>query len=127
MTDMGTFTTCVAFAALGADENRIELDSMLVDTGSEYSWIPGHLLVGLGIEPSETIEFEGTDGRIFERPIGGATAFASGRRSPTVVVFAQPGDMTLLGAHALEGMNLRVDCLHKKLVPGGPVRAAVAA
>jgi len=46
---------------------------------------------------------------------------------PSVVVFAQPGDMMFLGAHGLEGLNLRVDLGRKQLVPAGPVPAAIAA
>ena len=38
--------------------------------------------------------------------------------------FAQPGDLVVLGAHGLEGLNLRVDLLQKALVPAGPVSAA---
>ena len=53
--------------------------------------------------------------------------FASGTSSPTIVVFGQPGDMTLLGAFALEGLNLRVDRGRKELVPAGPVPVATAA
>ena len=40
------------------------------------------------------------------------------------VVFAQEGDLCLLGARTLEGMNLRVDPRGKKLVAAGPVPAA---
>lgn len=40
------------------------------------------------------------------------------------VVFAEQGDMVLLGAHGLDGLNLRVDLLRKELVPAGPVPAA---
>ena len=36
-------------------------------------------------------------------------------------------DMVLLGAHGLEGLNLRVDLGRKELVPAGPVPAAAAA
>ena len=42
-------------------------------------------------------------------------------------MFAQPGDMVLLGAHGLEGLNLRVDLTRKELVPAGPVPAAAVA
>ena len=42
----------------------------------------------------------------------------------TVVVFAADGDMVLLGAHGLGGLNLRVDLGRKELVPAGPVPAA---
>jgi predicted aspartyl protease len=40
------------------------------------------------------------------------------------VVFAQKGDMQLLGARALKGLNLRVDARRKKLVAAGPIIAA---
>jgi hypothetical protein len=39
------------------------------------------------------------------------------------VVFAQHGDLSLLGARTLEGLNLRVDSKNKKLVAGGPLLA----
>ena len=42
------------------------------------------------------------------------------------VVFAQPGDLSLLGARTLEGLNLTVDPRRKKLVAAGPLLAAKA-
>ena len=42
------------------------------------------------------------------------------------VVFAQPGDLSLLGARTLEGLNLTVDPRRKKLVAAGPLPAATA-
>src|SRR5947207_15789096 len=41
-------------------------------------------------------------------------------------VFAEPGDITLLGAHSLEGLNLKIDPVRKELVPAGPVITAAA-
>ena len=41
-----------------------------------------------------------------------------------VVVFAEKGDLLLLGARTLEGLNLAVDARQKKLVAAGPVPAA---
>jgi len=40
------------------------------------------------------------------------------------VVFAEPGDLTLLGARTLEGLSLVVDPQKKKLVAAGPIPAA---
>ncbi|HEY2553609.1 MAG TPA: hypothetical protein VGI15_00030, partial [Candidatus Cybelea sp.] len=40
------------------------------------------------------------------------------------VVFAQPGDLLLLGARTLEGLNLTVDAQRKRLVAAGPLPAA---
>jgi hypothetical protein len=42
------------------------------------------------------------------------------------VVFAQSGDLQLLGAHALEGVNLKVDSRRKKLLAAGPIVVAAA-
>jgi hypothetical protein len=35
--------------------------------------------------------------------------------------------MVLLGAHGLEGLNLRADLAHKELVPAGPLPAPLVA
>jgi hypothetical protein len=40
------------------------------------------------------------------------------------IVFAEKGDLLLLGARTLEGLNLRVDSGKKKLVAAGPLLAA---
>jgi hypothetical protein len=40
------------------------------------------------------------------------------------VVFAQPGDLHLLGARTLEGLNVRVGSARKKLVAAGPLPVA---
>ncbi len=40
------------------------------------------------------------------------------------IVFAQKGDLQLLGARTLEGLNLKVDSRNKKLVAAGPFVAA---
>jgi hypothetical protein len=58
--------------------------------------------------------------------VGFAIVHAGGTNAPDLVVFAEATDMVLLGARALEGMNLRVDWLRKQLVPAGPVLAGSA-
>jgi hypothetical protein len=50
----------------------------------------------------------------------------TGRSSATVVAFARSGDDVSLGAHGLEGRNLRVDLARKELVPADPLPAAAA-
>ena len=67
------------------------------------------------------------DGRIIARELGYAIVHAAETRTFDEVVFSEEGDMTLLGAHTIEGMNLRVDLKTKRLVPAGPVPAAAAA
>ena len=51
----------------------------------------------------------------------------AGKRATDDVVFGEPGDLLLLGAHTLEGLNFRVDPFLKQLVDAGPAPAAVAA
>ena len=123
---MGIFRTTIEIAALHNAEARRALAGVMVDTGSEYNWAPAALLHELGVTPVRTDRFETADGRILEREVGFALFFAAGRSSPAVAVFAMPGDMILLGAHGLEGMNLRVDLVRRELVPAGPIPAAVA-
>ena len=50
--------------------------------------------------------------------------YAEGLGTADEVVFGEPGDMILLGARTLEGMNVRVDVHRKILVDAGPAPAA---
>lgn len=125
--DMGVFRTTIEIASLTDQATRVSVANVMVDTGSEYNWIPEPILRGLGISPVRIDRFETADGRILERPAGFAMIHAGGRFGPSVVVFAEPGDMVLLGAHGLEGLNLRVDLVRRELVPAGPIPAAAAA
>ncbi len=122
--DVGILRTTIAIAPLAHPHERRELHDVMVDTGSEYNWIPRGLLEELGVGVERVDRFETADGRIISRDVGFAVLRAAGRSSPTIVVFAEPGDMVLLGALGLEGMNLRVDLVRRQLVPAGPVPAA---
>lgn len=122
--DMGIFRTTVAVAHLARPEDRRELTDVIVDTGSEYNWMPRRLLETLGVRPERVDRFRTADGRVLERDIGFAILSAGGRSTPTIVAFAEKGDMVLLGAHGLAGLNMRVDPATKELVPAGPVPAA---
>ena len=50
--------------------------------------------------------------------------YAAGRRAPDYVVFGEPGDLVVLGAHSIEGLNFRVEPVTKQLVDAGPLPAA---
>lgn len=125
--DMGIFRTTVGVASWANPSSRTDIPNVMVDTGSEYNWIPEALLAQLGVAPVRVDRFETADGRILERSVGFAMLYAGGRAAPSIVVFAGLGDLVLLGAHGLEGLNLRVDLGRKELVPAGPVPAAAAA
>ena len=126
MIDAGIFRTDLEIAALNAPDERRPLHDVMVDTGSEYNWVPRDILIDLGVSPVRVDRFETADGRVLEREVGFALLFAAGRSAAAAVVFAGERDLVLLGAHGLEGLNLRVDLGRKELVPAGPVPAAAA-
>ena len=125
--EMGIFRTTIEVQNWELRGPRRALPDTMVDTGSEYTWIPRAVLEQLGILARRKQAFEVADGRRIEREIGYALVHAAGTEAPDLVVFAEPGDMTLLGAHSLEGLNLKIDPVRKALVPAGPVIAAAAA
>jgi predicted aspartyl protease len=121
---MGIFRTDLEIASVTQQDNRLRIANVMVDTGSEYNWFPEEMLASLCIVPVRVDRFETADGRIIERPIGWAAIYAGGRSTVAVVVFAKSGEMSLLGAHGLEGMNLRIDLVRRELIPAGPVPVA---
>lgn len=122
--NMGLFRTTIEIQDLERRGSRRSLPDTLVDTGSEYTWIPRAVLEELGVVAQRKQGFIVADGRRLDRDIGYALVRAGGSEAPDLIVFAEPGDMTLLGAHSLEGMNLKIDPVRKELVPAGPVIAA---
>jgi predicted aspartyl protease len=126
MTDMGTFRTTIQIENVAERGRVATLDNVLVDTGSEYTFIPRLLLESLNVQVERTQLFRVADGRSIERELGFAVVHAAGVFAPDFVVFAETTDMVLLGARSLEGLNLRVDPVSKRLMDAGPVVAGVA-
>jgi predicted aspartyl protease len=124
MDDMGIFRTAVGVENPANRGVIVTIPEVMVDTGSEYTWVPASVLEQLGVPAEREARFETADGRAIARRIGYAIVHAESTAAPDIVVFGQDGDMTLLGCRALEGLNLRVDVVMKKLVPAGPVPAA---
>ena len=75
---MGIFRTALGIAPLSDPERRRDLADVMVDTGSEYNWIPATLLVELGVAPVLIDRFETADGRVLEREVGFAIVYAGG-------------------------------------------------
>ncbi len=126
MSDVGTFRTTIIIESAEHRGEMRTVEGALVDTGSEYTWVPRLTLEELGIEPEMTSRFIVADGRTLERPAGIAIVHAAGTKAPDYVVFAEAGDMVLLGARTIEGLNVRVDAQRKRLVPAGPILAGAA-
>ncbi|MEO8620636.1 MAG: hypothetical protein ABI625_06200 [bacterium] len=107
-------------------ERRL-LHSVMVDTGAELSWAPATVLESLGITRVKQIRFQHASGSVLERWVGYAIIHAEGTQTVDEVVFGEPGDLVLLGARTLEGMNFVVDLVGKRLVGAGPMMAGIAA
>ena len=125
MSDMGTFRTTILIESTEHRGDMRTVENALVDTGSEYTWVPREVLNDLQIRPELTQRFIVADGRQFERELGIAIVHAAGAKAPDFVVFAEPGDMILLGARSLEG-STSASTQRKQLVPAGPILAGLA-
>ena len=122
--EMGSFRVDVEIENPARPGVRRTLTSVLVDTGAELSWIPATTLESLGIERYNKRHFRQADGTILERWAGGAFIYVAGKRTNDDVVFGEPGDLVLLGARTLEGLNFRIEPVTKQLVDAGPAPAA---
>jgi predicted aspartyl protease len=127
MDEMGTFRIDFEIENPARSGTRCVVRSALVDTGAELSWIPADLLESLGIERYSRWRFRQANGTVLERWVGAAFVHVGDKRAADEVVFAEPGDLVLLGARSLEGLNLRIEPAHKRLVDAGPAPAAGAA
>jgi predicted aspartyl protease len=123
---MGTFRVDLEIENPARPGKRVELRNVLVDTGAELSWIPASVLESLGIVRKKVWRFRQAGGSVLERSTGYAIVHVVGTETNDEVVFGQPGDLALLGAHTLEGLNLRVEPVTKTLVDAGPAPAAIA-
>jgi predicted aspartyl protease len=121
---MGTFHTKCRIENTVERSRSAIVSKMLVDSGSEYTWIPATTLERIGVEQEKKdITFVMANGQQVTRSVGFAIIRVAGYFTIDEVVFAEKGDLSLLGARTLEGLNLRVDSRAKKLVAGGPILA----
>ena len=125
--EMGTFRVEVEIENPASPGARRVLHNVLVDTGAELSWVPANVLDDLRIERRKKWRFRQADGSIVERWAGGAYLYVAGTFTLDEVIFGEPNDLTLLGARTLEGLNLRIEPVAKRLVDAGPAPAAAAA
>ena len=103
----------------------ITLQKLLVDTGSEYTWGPENTLEKLNVKKEKKdVSFIMANGQTITRNIGFAIIRLDKYFTIDEIVFAQQGDLLLLGARTLEGLNLTIDTRQKKLVAAGPLPVA---
>jgi predicted aspartyl protease len=103
------------------------MSKMLVDTSSEYTWVPAKTLEKIGVQrEKKDVLFVTANDQKITRSVGFAIIRLDKYFTIDEVVFAEEGDLALLGARTLEGLNLMVDPQRKKLVAAGPLLAAGA-
>jgi predicted aspartyl protease len=106
-------------------EGSAQIDQLLVDTGSEYTWLPRQTLTDLGIAVEKPRRrFVMANGEIITRDVGYAILKVNGFETVDEIVFARNGDLNLLGSRTLEGFGAVIDATRKQLVASGPQLAA---
>ena len=124
---MGTFYTRCKIENSVDRTRSVIIPKILVDTGSEYTWVPAATLEKLGIErEKKDLPFVMANGQQITRSVGFAIIRLDKFFTIDEVVFAEKGDLLLLGARTLEGLNVTVDPRRKKLVAAGPLPVAMA-
>jgi predicted aspartyl protease len=106
------------------EERRTPPIEALVDTGAELSWLPGRALSDIGITPRGKTRFVTADGNYIERDVGYAILTAEGYDTIDEVVFAEEGDLSLLGVRTLEGFCVFVDNINHSFVAAASLAPA---
>ena len=113
---MGTFTVGCLIKNQGDREKCVQIPRLMVDTGSEATWIPRRHLEQIGLKAEKRQPFQMATGHYVYRDIGYGVVRVEQRETIDEIVFAEQGDYVLLGARALEGLLLWVDPKNKKLI-----------
>ena len=122
---MGLFRVACLLENQRDRTRSVRVADVVVDTGSELTWIHREHLGEIGIEPEKrNRRFVLANGEQIIRSIGFAVIRVGEELTTDEVVFADPGEPQLLGARTLEGLNMRVDSRAKRLVAAGPFLAA---
>jgi predicted aspartyl protease len=125
---MGIFHAQCQVINIHQQDKKVTVPNLLVDTGSECTWVPQELLKRIGVKVFKKDEaFLMANGETIKRPVGYALLRVGAFKTVDEVVFAQPGDLALLGSRTIEGFGAVVDPGKKRLVAGGPRPAAVTA
>ena len=122
---MGVFYVDCSVENLAVADKSARVEELLVDTGSEYTWLPKETLAGIGVEVRKpNLQFAMAKGEVIARNVGYALIKVNGFETVDEVVFAEDGDLNLLGARTLEGFGAIIDARRKQLVASGPHLAA---
>ncbi|HUB26473.1 MAG TPA: retroviral-like aspartic protease family protein [Tepidisphaeraceae bacterium] len=122
---MGTFYIGCTLENIVNRQKSAAVPKLLVDTGSDYTWLPAKVLEKIGVKrEKKDVVMTMANGQTISRNVGFVIVRAGEFFTVDEVVFAESDDLLLLGARTLEGFNARVDSKQKNLVAAGPVLAA---
>jgi clan AA aspartic protease len=97
------------------DKSNSENKTLLVDTGSTFTWIRKDFLNKLNIKPEKTRPFRTIEGKIIERNVAEAIVEYDGEEVTTIIVFGNEKDQEVLGVYTLEGLGYMVDSTTRRL------------
>ena len=121
---MGTFYTRCKIENVADRNKSVTVPKLLVDTGSDYSWMPAKTLEKIGVDrEKKDVPFVTANGQQITRGVGFVIIRLEKYFTVEAVVFAERGDLLLLGARGLKGLNLTVDPKRKRLVAAEPLPA----
>jgi len=122
---MGIFYVRCKFENPSDRSKSVVISKLLVDTGSEFTWVSERMLerINIGREKKD-VRFVLANGQEVTRIVGFAIIRLDKYFTIDEVVFAEPGDLQLLGAHTLEGLNLIIEPARRRLMAAGPLLAA---
>ena len=85
------------------DRSRsVRVPKLLVDTGSESTWLPAATLERIGVaREKKDVSFVMANGQVLTRDVGFAILRIAKHFTIDEVVFAEKGDLALLGARTL--------------------------
>lgn len=123
---MGCFRVDVTFFNIADPTRTAVVPQMLVDSGSEATWVSAKILDSIGVKRvKKDRAFAMANGQVITRTVGYAMLrVAPDYETVDEVVFGEEGDLALLGARSMEGLNVRIDPAGKQLVAAGPIPAA---
>jgi hypothetical protein len=111
---MGLFRLECTVLNISDPTRSVIVPQLLVDTGSELTWIPESELYRVGIAiAKKDVPFLMANGQTITSSTGYALLRASGFETVDEVVFGQPGDLTLRRARTIEGFGAAVDASNR--------------
>ena len=122
---MGVLTVEVRVTKPGRRPRWKTFRRVLVDRGSEMTWLPESDLRAAGVDVFKRNQlFVMANGQYVTRNVGSAVIECGEFKTADEVVLGRTGDPPLLGARTPEGFNAVVNARKRKLVAAGPRPAA---